>query len=93
MDNIDQEPADVVLSSDDLIAVRRQLLEGQTLLRETVDRLRQSQEENEKLTRRRDDLESRVTTLETEYEELLGACEEFHRIARLTYSLSRENHP
>lgn len=38
-----------------------------------MDRLRQSQEENELLTRRRDELESRVSTLETEYEELLGA--------------------
>lgn len=82
-----------MLSPDDLITVRRQLLEGQTLLRETVDRLRQSQEENEKLTRRREDLESRVTTLETEYEELLGTCEKLHEMPSLIYSLIRENHP
>jgi hypothetical protein len=42
------------------------------LVRETVDRLRQSQEENEMMTRRRDELEARVAALETEYEELLG---------------------
>jgi len=41
------------------------------MLRETVDRLRQSQEENEMITRRRDELEGRVTTLESDYEELL----------------------
>jgi kinesin family member 5 len=40
-------------------------------VRETVDRLRQSQEENEMVTRRRDELEGRLAALETEYEELL----------------------
>lgn len=60
------------LTSDDLVAIRRQLSEGQTLLRETVDRLRQTQEENEMISRRRDELEGRVTTLESDYEELLG---------------------
>ncbi|KAJ7046801.1 kinesin heavy chain [Mycena alexandri] len=59
------------LSSEDLTAVRRQLSEGQNMIRETVDRLRQSQEENEMITRRRDELETRVAALETEYEELL----------------------
>lgn len=48
--------------------------EGQSMVRETVDRLRQSQEENEMVTRRRDELEARVAALETEYEELLGEC-------------------
>jgi len=41
-------------------------------VRETVDRLRVSQEENEMITRRKDELEARVTALEAEYEELLG---------------------
>ncbi|KAJ6496724.1 kinesin heavy chain [Mycena vitilis] len=59
------------LSPEDLTAVRRQLSEGQNMIRETVDRLRQSQEENEMVTRRRDELETRVAALETEYEELL----------------------
>ncbi|KAK7020574.1 kinesin heavy chain [Favolaschia claudopus] len=59
------------LSQEDLTAVRRQLSEGQNMIRETVDRLRQSQEENEMITRRRDELETRVAALETEYEELL----------------------
>jgi kinesin family protein 5 len=60
------------LTPEDLTTVRRQLSEGQSLVRETVDRLRQSQEENEMHLRRRDELESRVSALETEYEELLG---------------------
>ena len=44
----------------------------QGLIRETVDRLRQVQEENEMHQRRRDELEARISSLETEYEELLG---------------------
>ena len=59
------------LSHDDIVNVRRQLAEGQTLIRETVDRLRQTQEENEMHARRRDELESRIATLESEYEELI----------------------
>ena len=50
-----------------------ELSEGQNVVRETVDRLRQSQEENEMLTRRREELEARVASLEAEYEELLGS--------------------
>jgi kinesin family member 5 len=60
------------LTPEDLTVIRRQLSEGQSSLRETVDRLRQSQEENEMHVRRRDDLESRISALENEYEELLG---------------------
>ena len=70
LDGMDQNSPD--LTPDDLTAIRRQLQEGQTMSRETVDRLRQSQEENEMITRRRDELEARVTALETDYEELLG---------------------
>ncbi|KAF9052650.1 kinesin heavy chain [Panaeolus papilionaceus] len=70
LDGMDQEvPAG--LSSDDLTSIRRQLSEGQSMLRETVERLRQSQEENEMILRRKEDLEVRVATLETDYEELL----------------------
>ncbi|KAF8201817.1 kinesin heavy chain [Pholiota molesta] len=70
LDNMDQDSAEV-LTQEDITAIRRQLSEGQTLLRETVDRLRQTQEENEMISRRRDELETRVATLETDYEELL----------------------
>lgn len=60
------------LSQEDLTTLRRQLAEGQSILRETVDRLRQSQEENETIMRRRDEVEGRLAALEAEYEELLG---------------------
>ncbi|EAU88524.2 kinesin heavy chain [Coprinopsis cinerea okayama7 len=68
LDTIDSaEP----LTSEDLTSIRRQLSEGQALLKETVDKLRQSQEENDLLVRRKDELENRITSLEAEYEELL----------------------
>jgi kinesin family protein 5 len=70
LDDVDSASS---LSQDDLTSIRRQLYEGQSLVRETVDRLRMSQEESEMVTRRKDELEARVTALETEYEELLGA--------------------
>jgi len=63
-----------VLTSEDLTLLRRQLGEQQTLVRETLDRLTQAQEENEHIARRRDELEQRLQTLEAEYEELLGVC-------------------
>ncbi|KAL0581723.1 hypothetical protein V5O48_000305 [Marasmius crinis-equi] len=69
LDSLDADGS--ALTSEDLTAIRRQLAEGQSLIRDTVDRLRQSQEENEMLMRRRDELESRVAGLESEYEELL----------------------
>lgn len=71
LDTIDSPGAISTLTVEDLTAVRRQLSEGQSLVRETVDRLRQSQEENEMITRRRDELEGRIVALEAEYEELL----------------------
>ncbi|KAH6918553.1 kinesin heavy chain [Coprinopsis sp. MPI-PUGE-AT-0042] len=68
LDTIDSaEP----LTSEDLTHIRRQLSEGQSLLKETVDKLRQSQEENDLLAKRKDELETRITGLEAEYEELL----------------------
>ncbi|KII88481.1 hypothetical protein PLICRDRAFT_41639 [Plicaturopsis crispa FD-325 SS-3] len=71
LDAIDGDSSAGPLTPEDLTAIRRQLSEGQSLVRDTVDRLRQSQEENEMITRRRDELESRMAALETEYEELL----------------------
>lgn len=61
------------LSHDDIVSLRRRIADSQALIRETVDRLRQVQEENEMHQRRRDELESRISGLETEYEELLGS--------------------
>ncbi|CCM02368.1 uncharacterized protein FIBRA_04463 [Fibroporia radiculosa] len=71
LDSIDSDAAVSTLSHDDITAARRQLADGQALIRETVDRLRQSQEEGEMNARRRDELEARISGLEAEYEELL----------------------
>jgi kinesin family protein 5 len=59
------------LSADEVTFIRRSLGEGQILLRETMDKLRQSQEENEMILRRREEAEQRLGALEQEYEELL----------------------
>ena len=72
LDAIEDDGATSSLTHEDIVTVRRQLAEGQALIRETVDRLRQTQEENEMHARRRDELEGRIATLESEYEELLG---------------------
>jgi kinesin family protein 5 len=72
LDAIESDPEAPSLTTEDITQLRRQLAEGQSLVRETVDRLRQKQEESDLLTRRKDELESRLNTLETEYEELLG---------------------
>ncbi|EPT06161.1 hypothetical protein FOMPIDRAFT_1021204 [Fomitopsis schrenkii] len=71
LDTIDSDTGVSTLTYDDITTVRRQLADGQSLIRETIDRLRQSQEENELNSRRRDELEARISALEAEYEELL----------------------
>lgn len=60
------------LTADDLSQLRRQLEESQLAYREQHDRAKQVQDENEMLLRRRHELETRLATLEAEYEELLG---------------------
>ena len=72
LDGIDNETGVSGLTVEDVTALRRQLHDGQNLIRETLDRLRQSQEESEVNARRRDELETRLAALETEYEELIG---------------------
>lgn len=71
LDSLDIEDTGAALTAEDITLLRRQLSESQSLIRETADRLRQSQEENELATRRRDEVEHRLASLETEYEELL----------------------
>ncbi|KAI9065179.1 kinesin heavy chain [Trametes sanguinea] len=71
LDAIDSDAAVSTLSHEDIVSLRRRIADSQALIRETVDRLRQVQEENEMHQRRRDELESRISALETEYEELL----------------------
>ena len=91
LDSIDSDAAVSTLSADDITQVRRQLAEGQSLVRETVDRLRQRQEENGMITRRKDELEARLATLEAEYEELLGSLRRFRPLAS-TDPQSREDY-
>jgi kinesin family protein 5 len=92
LDNMDNEGAGA-LSSDDLTAIRRQLAEGQTVLRETLDRLRQSQEETEMVVRRKDELDARVAQLEADYEELLGKSITYARRVLINGSVNREDYP
>ncbi len=80
LDAIESDPEAPSLTTEDITQLRRQLAEGQSLVRETVDRLRQKQEESDLLTRRKDELESRLSTLETEYEELLGILRWFRSV-------------
>ncbi len=80
LDAIESDPEAPSLTTEDVTQLRRQLAEGQSLVRETVDRLRQKQEEGDLLTRRKDELESRLSTLETEYEELLGTRRWFRSV-------------
>lgn len=60
------------LSQDDISVLRRQLEDSQVLIKEQQDKSKQVLDENEILVRRREELENRLTTLEAEYEELLG---------------------
>jgi outer membrane protein TolC len=43
------------------------------MIRDSLERVRSSQEELEATRRRRDEAESRLVAMETEYEELLGS--------------------
>ena len=64
--------SDQALSQEDISMLRRQLEDSHVLVREQQDRSKQVMEENEILVRRKEELEGRLATLETEYEELLG---------------------
>jgi kinesin family member 5 len=72
IENIDSNSDLSCLTVEDITVLRRQLSERSILLKEGLERMRQTQEELESTKRRRDEAEGRVATLETEYEELLG---------------------
>jgi kinesin family protein 5 len=86
LDAIESDPEASSLTAEEATQIRRQLAEGQSLVRETVE-----QDENDLIMRRKDELESRLSALETEYEELLGTCHRFCFMI-LTHSSFRENH-
>lgn len=72
LDAVDNEDPSTALSQEDVALLHRQLSEGQALLRDSHDRLRQAQEDAGMFKRRREEVEQRLGALETEYEELLG---------------------
>jgi len=67
------EAADVdrPLSAEDLMLLKRQLTDSQILANESNERAKKSQEEIELLSRRKEELENRLSLLEQDYEDLL----------------------
>jgi len=59
------------LSPDDITRLRKQLMESQLFARDQSEKARQISEDYDSLSRRKDELETRVTSLEQECEELL----------------------
>ncbi|CAG8638083.1 13701_t:CDS:10 [Rhizophagus irregularis] len=59
------------LTMEELSTLRRELSESKTLVTQHEQTINELHYENEHLTRKRDELEIRLTTLELEYEELL----------------------
>ncbi|TIC00999.1 kinesin 1 [Wallemia mellicola] len=59
------------LTSDDLSTIRRQLIEMQSLTRDSQDKLRASEQDNKALVSKREEVETRLHSLESEFEELL----------------------
>lgn len=72
LDAVDSDEAVASLSLEDIQYVRRQLVDGQNVAQDAIDRLRQVQEETDMISRRRDELEQRLTTVEADYEDLFG---------------------
>jgi kinesin family protein 5 len=60
------------LTMEELTTLRRELSESKNLVSQHEQTINELHYENEHLTRKRDELEIRLTTLELEYEELLG---------------------
>lgn len=60
------------LTMEELSTLRRELSESKSLVTQHEQTINELHYENEHLTRKRDELEIRLTTLELEYEELLG---------------------
>ncbi len=60
------------LTMEELSTLRRELADSKSLVTQHEQTISELHYENEHLTRKRDELEIRLTTLELEYEELLG---------------------
>ncbi|KAG8746935.1 hypothetical protein FRC10_003106 [Ceratobasidium sp. 414] len=70
LDAVESEEGMRTLTLEDVQYVRRQLVEGQNVTQDAIDRLRQVQEECEMISRRRDEIEQRLATVEADYEDL-----------------------
>lgn len=70
-EQLDADNAPSALTSDDIASIRRQLAGGRAFVRNTVEYLRQKQAEGDLAVRRRDELDTRLSTLEVGYEEVL----------------------
>ncbi|RKP12964.1 kinesin heavy chain [Piptocephalis cylindrospora] len=71
IESLQSMEGDGVLSQTEVITLRSELAEMRTLREAQEASMEQVKRENETLIRRRDEMESRLTTLELEYEELL----------------------
>ncbi|CAH7684123.1 P-loop containing nucleoside triphosphate hydrolase protein [Phakopsora pachyrhizi] len=67
----DAANVDRPLSAEDLLLLKRQLTDSQILANESGERARKAQEEIDLLSRRKEELENRLTLLEQDYEDLL----------------------
>ncbi|POW16535.1 hypothetical protein PSTT_01314 [Puccinia striiformis] len=67
------EAADIdrPLTNEDIILLKRQITDSQILANESTERAKKSVEEIELLSRRKEELENRLTLLEQDYEDLL----------------------
>lgn len=78
------------LTSEDMTTIRRQLVDGQHLLKENTDKLRQLQRDYEVMARKKDEIDTRYGTLEVEYEELLEKGDRAEAVADLKDKLEAQ---
>lgn len=79
------------LTSDDLTLIRRQLTDGQQQVRDLMDKLLVAQETSEHHERRKVELEQRLATLESDYEELLGRLKLSVDVAHSVYTFAEKS--
>jgi len=72
LETIDSNGGTASLTVEELTALRRELSNSKSLVDQHQQTINELHYENEHLTRKRDELEILLTTLELEYEELLG---------------------
>ncbi|KAF0427432.1 kinesin heavy chain [Gigaspora margarita] len=71
LEKVDADSSSTSLTIEELATVRRELAESKELVSTHEQTINELHYENERLTRQRDEFEIRLSTLETEYEELL----------------------